>query len=202
MRLLDRIRDLSVLRKKKNAYLVIIGGVGLVVVSFSLIFTPLKISFTIKRSEWKKIEAQLIVTRPTLDSYSKLDKSRLDAQLEELRKRLPSKDPTSTILDELTKRGKELNIEFVTITPQLEKIPTATQTATSKLKYKILPIEINMKATYRNLAEYLGILENLENGFTTVGGFQIRKDEKIFPKLNVKLVVHTYILPEDKGGQK
>lgn len=200
MRLFDRIADLSVLLKKKNIHVMIIGGVLLFVVLFLLILTPLRKSIALKKTEWKKLEAQLIAGRTKSDAFSKLDKSKIDAQLEELRRRLPPKIPTSAIVEELTKRGKELNIEFISITPQLEKAPLKTKTAIP-LNYKILPIEINMKATYRSLAEYLGILENLESGFTTAGGFQIRKDEKIYPKSNIKLVVYTYII-EGEGEQK
>lgn len=201
MRLFDRIADLSVLLKKKNIHVMIIGGVLLFAVLFLLILTPLRKSIALKKTEWKKLEAQLIAGRTKLDAFSKLDKSKIDAQLEELRGRLPPKIPTSAIVEELTKRGKELNIEFISITPQSEKIPSETQTANSALKYKILPIEINMKATYRSIGEYFGALENLESNFATVGEFQIRKDEKIFPKLNVRLVVYTYII-EGEGGQE
>ncbi|KPK38175.1 MAG: hypothetical protein AMJ78_10370 [Omnitrophica WOR_2 bacterium SM23_29] len=184
--------------RKRNIHVLIISGVILFAVLFSLMLTPLRNSIAIKKTEWKKLEAQLIAGRAKLDNFSKLDKSEIDAQLEVLRGKLPSGSPTSAVLDELTKRGKELNIEFISITPKLEKVPSKTKTATA-LNYKILPIEINMKATYRSLAEYLGILENLESSFATVGEFQIRKDEKIYPKLSIRLVVYTYIIESERG---
>lgn len=201
MRMLNRIADLLALGKKKDVLALMIGSVLLFAALFLLILVPLKKSIALKKSEWKKLEAQLIAGRAKLNISSQWDKAQMDAQLEELRKRLPSKSPTSAVLDELTKRGKELNIEFISITPQSEKIPSETQTANSALKYKILPIEINMKATYRSIGEYFGALENLESSFATAGEFQIRKDEKIFPKLNVRLVVYTYIV-EGEGGQE
>ena len=163
--------------------------------------TPLKKTIDLKREEWRNLEIRLIAGRMKLDTYLRLNKSEIDAELEELKRRLPSEGPTSAILEELTKRGKELNIEFISITPKPVTIPRQSPAATSKLKCKILPIEIKMKATYRNLAEYLNILENLERNFATVSSFQIRKDEKIFPKLNVNLLIYTYIV-EDEGGQE
>lgn len=199
MRLLDGITDLSILGKRKEIYLIIIGGILLFAVLFLLIIAPLKKSIALKKDEWKKLEAQFIAGRAKLNLSSKLDKTETDAQLEELRKRLPSKSSTSAILDELTKRGKELNVEFISITPQSEKVPPQVESA--PLKYKILPIEISMKATYRSIAEYFGALENLESSFATVGEFQIRKDEKIFPKLSARLIVYTYIV-EGEGGQE
>lgn len=201
MRLVDRIKDLIVAGKKKNVHIMILAGVLLFAVLFLLLLTPLKKTIARKKEEWKKLETQLIAGRTKLDTYLRLDKPRIDAQFEELRKKLPSKSPTSAILEELTKRGKELNIEFVSITPQPERYVQGTQMTPPALKCKILPIEINMRATYRNLTEYLNLLENLESSLATVGGFQIRKDESIFPKLIVRLVVYTYII-EAEGGQK
>lgn len=197
MRLLDRIKDLLIIGKKKKIHTKVFSGVLLFAVLFLLILAPIRKTIALKKAEWEKIETQVMAGRAKLDAYLRLDKSKVDAQFEQLRKRLPSKSPTSAILDELTKRGKELNIEFVSITPQSEKIPLETQAL--PLKYKILPIEINMRATYRNFAECLSLLENLESSFASVGEFKIRKDENIFPKLSIKLVVYTYIV-EEKGG--
>lgn len=201
MRILERIKNLAILWKKKNIHVFVIAGISLFIGLYLLMLTPLKKTIDLKREEWRNLETRLIAGRMKLDAYLRLNKSEVDTELEGLKKRLPSESPTSAILEELTKRGKELNIEFISINPKPVTTPMKSPAATSKLKYKILPIEIKMKATYRNLAEYLGILENLERSFATISGFQIKKDEKIFPKLNVNLLIYTYIV-EDEGGQE
>lgn len=201
MRILERIKNLTILWKKKNIHVLVIAGIFLFIGLYLLMLTPLKKTIDLKRSEWRNLETRLIAGRMRLDAYLRLNKSEVDAELEESKRRLPSESPTSAILEELTKRGKELNVEFISITPKPVTIPRGSPAATSKLKYKVLPIEIKMKATYRSLAEYLSILENLERSFATISGFQIKKDEKIFPKLNVNLLIYTYIV-EDEGGQE
>ncbi len=186
--------------KKINIFVSIAGGLVLFTVLFLLLLAPVTKSISVKKAEWKRLEAQLIENRAKLGSSSQIDKSAIEAELEDLRRKLPAKSPTSAVLDELTKRGRELNIEFVSIAPQEGKM-TSPKVPSGALKYKILPIEINMKAGYRNLGEYLGIVEDLDSGFATVGAFQVRKDQKAPPKLDVRLVVYTYIL-EDQSGQR
>lgn len=186
--------------KKINIFVSIAGGLILFTVLFLLLLAPVTRSISVKKIEWKRLEAQLIENRAKLGSSSQIDKSAIEVELEDLRRRLPAKSPTSAVLDELTKRGRELNIEFISIKPQ-EGNMTSPEVPSGALKYNILPIEINMRAGYRNLGEYLGIVESLDSVFATVGGFEIVKDQKVPQKLDIKLVVYTYIL-EDQGGQR
>lgn len=186
--------------RKINIFVSIAGGLVLFTILFLLLLAPVTKLISVKKAEWKSLEAQLIENRAKLGSSSRVDKSAIEAELEDLRRRLPTKSPTSAVLDELTKRGRELKIEFISIKPQ-EGNMTSPEVPAGALKYKILPIEINMRAGYRNLGEYLGIVENLDSVFATVGGFEIVKDQKVPQKLDIKLVVYTYIL-EDQGGQR
>ena len=201
MRILNRIILPSISGRKVNIFVAIFGGFILFTVLFLLLLAPMRRSIAVKKDEWKRLEAQLAENRVKLRSSSKTDKSAIEAQLEDLRRRLTVKSPTAAILDELTKRGKELSIEFISITPQEGRAISPPQGTPGALEYKILPIEINMRAGYRNLGEYFGVLENLETSFATVGEFQIRKDEKAPSKLIVRLVVYTYTI-EDQSGQK
>lgn len=201
MRILNRIILPSVSGRKVNILVAIFGGLILFTVLFLLLLAPIRRSIAVKKDEWKRLDAQLTENRAKLQSSSKADKSAIETKLEDLRIRLPAKSPTAAILDELTKRGKELSIEFISITPQEGKAISPPQATPGALRYKMLPIEINMRAAYRNLGEYLGIVENLETGFATVGEFHVKKDEKAPPKLIVRLVVYAYTL-EDQSGQR
>jgi Tfp pilus assembly protein PilO len=198
MRILKKIAWRPLGTKKVNVFVAIGGGLLLFIVLSLLLLAPMRKSIAVKKDEWKKMDTRLIENRTKLASSLKTDKSAIEAELDALRRRLPSQSSTSAVLDELTRQGKGLNIEFVSIMPQEEKAIISQQ---GKLKYKILPIEINMKAGYRNLGEYLGVVERLDSNFATVGEFQVRKDPKAPPKLNVRLVVYTYIL-EDQSGQR
>ncbi len=204
MHILDRIRwqpRRYVGGKKINVFIAIFGGLVLFIVLFLLLLAPIRRSIAVKKDEWKRLGAQLVENRAKLASSLRMDKSAIEAELEVLRRRLPFQSSTSAVLDELTKQGKELNIEFVSIIPREEKAIISQQGGPGAFRYKILPIEINMRAGYRNLGEYLGVVERLDSNFATVGEFQIRKDPKAPPKLNIRIVVYTHIL-EDQSGQR
>ncbi len=187
--------------KRINIFAAIGAGLVLFITASMLLFSPVRKSIAVKKDAWNKLETLLAENRLKIESFSKSDKSAIEDELEALRDKLPSGSSASDILDELTKRGKELNIEFISIAPQEGKMISPPQGAADALKYKILPIEINMRAGYRSLGEYLGIIENLKANFATVGEFQIGKDPKAPPKLNVRLVVYTYIL-EGQSGER
>ncbi len=197
MRILNKIPAPTITEKQKKIIILILGGFVLFTVLFFLVLGPLRKSVSSKKEQWKRIEAQLMDNQAKLKLFSKIDKASVEAELEELQKRLPSRSPVSAVLDELTKRGKELKIDFIAITPQPER--AMAQASKASLKYSILPIEIRMRATCMSLCEYLGILENLESTFATVGEFNVRKDEKTFPKLDARVVVYTYILEAERG---
>ncbi|MDD4879721.1 MAG: type 4a pilus biogenesis protein PilO, partial [Candidatus Omnitrophica bacterium] len=151
-----------------------------------------------KKKIWRELNAQLTIGRNKLSGF-KLDKAAVEAKVLELRKRLPSKSPTPAILEELAKKGKGLNIDFISISPQqAEPLPGMT----TAFDCKVLPINIKMRATYRSLGDYLGMLDNLESSFAAVPEFQAAKDERTFPKLIVDMKVFTYTLEEAESGQE
>lgn len=201
MHILNKITWRPIEGRKIHFFVAIAGGLILFVALFLLLLAPARKSIAAKKEEWRRLEALLIENRSKIDASARIDKSAIESELEDFRRKLPSKSSASAILDELTKRGKELNIEFISIAPQEENMISPPEGPAGALKYKILPIEISMRAGYRSLGEYLGIIENLGSGFATVGAFQVRKDRKAPPKLDVRLVVYTYIL-EDQRGQR
>jgi len=105
-------------------------------------------------------------------------------------------------LDELTKKGKELNIDFISISPQSAEPIKSGQEISGAPRCKMLAININMRASYKSLGEYLGLLENLESSFAIVKEFQVTKDERTFPKLIVNMKIYTYVMEEAGNGEK
>lgn len=201
MHLLNRISLLSLKNDRRNAFVIIGAGLVLFSLLFILILTPLRRSIAVKEKKWKELEVRLLGGRSKLTSSFKSDIKALKAQLAASKKRLPLGEfSTSDVLNELTKRAKQLNIEFISIAPRLETT-IAPRTAAGTLRYKIVPIEINMSGTYKNIGRYLGGLEDMENIFATAGVFKIIKNEKTFPRLNAKLVVYTYIIKDDGGKE-
>lgn len=182
--------------KNRKIVIPIIAGIIIFLILFFVVLAPTRKEIAGKNKKWRELKTQLVAARSKLENF-KVDKPTIEAKVEELRRRLPSKSPTSMILEELTKKGKQLNIEFVSIAPQ-----QLQQDIVAESECKVVPININMKATYRDLGEYLGLVENLESSFATVKGFEATKDERTFPKLTVNMRIYTYVLEEGQGGQK
>lgn len=182
--------------KHRKTVILIIAGIIIFFILYFVVLAPTRKEIAGKNRKWRDLKIQLVAARNKMESF-KVDKSTVEAKVEELRRRLPSKSPTSIILEELTKKGKQLNIEFVSIAPQ-----QLQQDTVAGSECKVVPININMKATYRDLGEYLGLIENLESSFATVKEFQATKDESTFPKLKVNMRIYTYVFEEDESGQK
>jgi Tfp pilus assembly protein PilO len=176
----------------------VIAGIVIFLILFAVVLAPARRELAGKKKIYRKLEVRLIAGRNKL-SATKLDKAGVEAKVEELRRRVPSKSPTAAILEELSKKGKGLNIDFISISPQpVEPLPDMT----SAFNCKVLPISIKMRATYKGLGDYLGLLDNLESSFAVVPEFQVAKDERTFPKLLVDMKVYTYVLEEAESGQK
>ena len=187
---------------KNRTAVAIIAGIVIFLILFAVVLAPARRELAEKKKRWRELEAQLTAGRNKLSAF-KLDKAGVEAKVEELRKRLPPKSPTGAILEELSRKGKGLNIDFISITPQsAEPDEQLQQYLPAKFKCEALPISINMRATYKSLGEYLGQIDDLESSFAAVPEFQATKDEKTFPKLTVEMKVYTYILEEVESGQK
>jgi len=192
--LMDTLRE--IVAKNKKMAVPVISGILLFLVLFFVMLAPTRGELAKKKKKWRELEVELVADRDKLSNF-KVDKATVEAKVEDLRRRIPPKSPTSAILEELTKRGKQLNIDFISITPQqLQRDTTVAPDC------EVLPININMKATYRSLGEYLGQIENLQSSFATVSEFQVTKDERTYPKLVVNMRINTYILKKDESGQR
>lgn len=191
MRILNKLRVTSVFKKKAGVILSL--GLILFFIVYIMLMIPLRRSIILDKNEYNKLETRIAEGRQRLDFISKIDKALIESQFDKLNKRLPSKSPISAILEELTERGKEFNIEFISVTPIAEKTITLASRE-GKAIYRVLPIEINMRAGYKDIGEYIGVLENLESSFATISEFQINKDESISPsRLKVRMILYTYM---------
>lgn len=202
MRILNRITLPTGLITRKKALLSAAAGVIALAVLFMLVLSPTQKKVTSKRKEWKEMEAQLAESRAKQSAAYKIDKAGIEAEAALLKGRLPSNSDTSAIIDELTRKGKALNIEFTTIDPQEERsVAPGSRQSAEGFRYSVMPIDIDMRATFRSIAEYLNVIDNLESGFATVDNVQISKDDRIFPKLKARMTVSTYSI-EDEIGKK
>jgi len=102
------------------------------------------------------------------------------------KKKLPSLRGVSLAIDELSKLGADNKIDFVSIDPRQTQI-------VSSMPYQILPIDMVVESEYDDLGRFLGSLENLKQSLVTLERLQIQRDEKILPRLRIKLTVNMYL---------
>ncbi len=102
------------------------------------------------------------------------------------KRKLPSLKEVSLAIDELSKLGADNKIDFVSIDPRQTQI-------VSSMPYQILPIDMVVESEYDDLGRFLGALENLKQSLVTLERLQIQRDEKILPRLRIKLTVNMYL---------
>jgi Tfp pilus assembly protein PilO len=200
MRILNRITLPTGLLAKKKVIVSAVVGIIAFIVLFVLVLSPTQKKIASKTKEWKDMEAQLTESRVKQSAAYGIDKAGIEAEAALLKRRLPSKSDISAIIDELTRKGKALNIEFIMIDPQEERNATpGSRQSVEGFRYSVMPIDIDMRATFRSIGEYLNAIDNLESGFATADNVQISKDDRIFPKLKVRMTVSAYSIEEDSG---
>ncbi|MFH1202139.1 MAG: type 4a pilus biogenesis protein PilO [Candidatus Omnitrophota bacterium] len=167
---------LNILGLKTDKKNIIILGIPLAIVILLvfLVYLPLA-------KELTKAGAQLsLKTKEVSQLQSEIQSVSLNKK-----KSLPSLKEVSQALDELTKLGLEQNINFISMDPR------HPQASKSKV-YQILPIDMVIQAEYGELGTFLGALESLKRSVVTLNHLEIDREEKILPKLNVRLTVNMY----------
>jgi Tfp pilus assembly protein PilO len=117
----------------------------------------------------------------------------LKEKMEEFRKKATSEKELPRIIQQLTKKSSELNIEIISIKP-IEKVP---------FKEKPLPqgvsksyLEVVLKTTYQTLGEYLKALEELPIIFTieslSIERFEEEEVKEEKGKLIITLLISSY----------
>ena len=99
---------------------------------------------------------------------------------------LISEKDISLAIDEFTKQGRSGGINFTSIVPREIKAEAGSM-------YKVLPIDMEMESTYKELAVFLGSLEQLEKSLVTVKDLNMTSDKGKREKLDTRLTVNMYL---------
>ena len=97
---------------------------------------------------------------------------------------LAEKD-ASLAIDELTKHGKSMGINFISIMPR-EVIKS------SDSQYKILPVEMTVEATDQQFSMFMGLLDELKKSVITVESFDAAPEKENPAKLKAAVVIDMY----------
>lgn len=102
-------------------------------------------------------------------------------------------------LRQLNDTADNVGIRIISLTPQ----PLTSFGGKDVVKYNDKsclwqPVKLVIEGRYEQLAQYMYLLEQSPAGIYTINNFSIRKDESIFPDVNVDLTVGVYVFGEER----
>ena len=159
----------------KNAMILMVGIIlsGLIVY---LLIRPASIKVNKVKQEVDVLNSELIGVREALRRGNTLDQER----------HLLKRNEVSVALNEILKAGADLNIEFLSTSPQqIQKL--------QKSKYPILPIKLEIQSTYEDLGLFFGVLEKLDKSIVTIREFSSEQRQEILPEIYTELTVDIYL---------
>lgn len=161
--------------KGKTAKIIIKAGICL----FFLIVMHLIVSMTVlkrvneRRVVFQKVQKELALLQQLTHTYPDPEKKleELEQKREEFRARADAKNELPRIIQQLTQKSSELNIEIISI-KEIEKPPFKEEELPDGVSKAYL--EVVLKAPYKTIGEYLKELASLPV-VCTVEGLSLRK---------------------------
>lgn len=168
----------------RNKILIYSGSLAAVLLigAYLFLYRPLSNKLRTRSAECSSEERQLAGMRRTIRETGKSAEDRV---------LLPEKD-ASLAIDELTRHGKAMGINFVSIAPRDIMKP-------ANVPYRILPVEIQTESTGRQFAQFLGLLDSLKKSVITVEKFDIVRDKEDPARLRATVVIDMYFSVMDQA---
>ena len=162
---------------KERSIAIISAAVTIVLIGLYLIlYRPFISQIKALASESKSIEHEVSQARGSLATLKAQD----------INKGIIGEADTAPAIEEITKQGKLNGITFISITPAEVKKSQHPQC-------RILPINMEVEGSYKELGIFLGTLDNLKKGLVTLKKFSIGSDEKNPQKLISNIIADLYI---------
>jgi Tfp pilus assembly protein PilO len=92
----------------------------------------------------------------------------------------------SQAMDDLTKHGRKVGVDFLSIN-------TGNVQHKAGTKYSILPIKLKVEGTYEQVGMFLGSLDDLDRGLVKVQSFSITRDDTKPTKVVALLELDIYL---------
>ncbi len=124
--------------------------------------------------------------------------SRLEKELQGLKRRTPSRDRFEGFLKHLAGESNRLQLKMVSLVTHGEV--TASPSSPEEKKKPSSPqlekvnLELHLHADFNSLGRYLKAIEELPL-LAVVNNLQVERDEKLFPLLKVTLGLTVYLTP-------
>ena len=132
------------------------------------------------------LEIESIVKRiPDLRELEQ-EVSRAQKRISSAKRRAPGRQQVQQLLRQLARDASTSDMNVISL-----ELTGESESSQDKSPYEKLTMVMEIQCPYRHLGLYLGELRDLP-GLVRVDEFQIVRDEKIFPKLQVRLTLTTF----------
>lgn len=152
------------------------AAAALILIIYMVVYKPLINKLKMSYGECKLCEDQAADARGVIEIAGKISGDRI----------LVSEKDTLFAMDELTKHGKEMGVNFVSMKPG-----NVIDDNTSK--YKILPIDMEIEAPDEKALNFIGSLDDLKKAVIKVKSFDVVPDEHDRTRVKAKLTVDMYL---------
>lgn len=162
----------------QKKFWVIVGGAGAALFFLSLLYILLGSRLGKRGEELKKLQAELKTARETILFSQKGYEEPIF---------LPTQKELPLVMDEMTELGKSLGIDFRSIRPG--------EIGTDSSGSLVVPVEMTVVSTYKELGQFIGALAALKRGLVVVDSFGIGRDQALLPRLQCHLRVKVVLRP-------
>lgn len=191
------VESIKKLPNKHKAYL-LIGVLALIAgLYWYLVYRPKTAELADLNSKLEKLQAELNESKAIAADLPrfKAEVARLNDELKKALLELPDKKEIPTLLTSISNRGTESGLEFIRFKP-LAEVPSGF--------YAKVPVEINVKGTYFEVASFFDKVAKLPRIVNitdvSIGGAKIEGGRTV---LNTACLATTYRFIEgDTGGKK
>lgn len=178
-----RIKNYSKIIKQNPLLfsLFIIVPISLALLLHVFIFSPLLKGYFNAKNEYELIQDQIKNAKNKMEQFEQY--SKWQTHLDE--------DNLSLIIDEITRLGKKYNVQFVSISPK-----SVIESEDGLVRFQ--PIEVELVSEYKELALFMGLLDELSICLVLVDDFKIKVQTDESKRLLAKLTLKIFLENENR----
>lgn len=139
-------------------------------------YAPLIKKLKVSYRECKSCETEVFRVRNIIESVSKTGNG----------KTLITEDDVSLAIDELTRHGKSIGVNFISIKPKEIMDEKGS-------KYKLLPIEMEIESKDEQFSEFLGSLDELKKSLIKIKSFDLIPNKEDRTRINARVTVDMHL---------
>ena len=120
--------------------------------------------------------------------------AKMQQEVARLRKKFPSRNELPRLIQEIFNQADKFNVEIISIEPDTPEVYKSDVASKSDLIFNRIPISLELRASYRALAEFLKVLfENPQYAFS-FDSLTLEKKKGAISKLDIKLELGAFVL--------